>query len=343
MSGPNQSELLEAAGKAADTLSPRAPADCITPCPLQKVHVIEAKVVDEQDSPIEDILVLLARGPEEAAWSKTDSNGKIRFEGLSGGPYKLALPEVDSRAWDVIAVGAADPLKSRSSTSWSQPPEPNGIQVDHKVEPGDCVASLAWLHGLLPDTIWEHSPNAALKAKRKHLHILNPGDIVVIPTRQTKTVAAEVDHRYTLRRKGVPERLQIRFLDFRDQPRKGVPYILRIEAWDGPQPVRTGKTDGEGYVRQPIPPMATRGEIVLGEGQQAEIYEFALGCLNPIDEISGVQARLNALRYDCGEPTPEMNDAFRRALRSFQSDYDLTVTGEIDGPTRQKLESIFGI
>jgi peptidoglycan hydrolase-like protein with peptidoglycan-binding domain len=54
-----------------------------------------------------------------------------------------------------------------------------------------------------------------------------------------------------------------------------------------------------------------------------------------------VQARLNNLGFDCGEPDGVLDDETKSAIRAFQVLTGLEATGEIDGALREKLLSFY--
>ena len=54
----------------------------------------------------------------------------------------------------------------------------------HTVREGECVSSIAYEHGLFPDTIWDHPDNSELKQKRKEMNLLEAGDVVEIPEKE---------------------------------------------------------------------------------------------------------------------------------------------------------------
>ncbi len=216
----------------------------------------------------------------------------------------------------------------------------------YTVKQGDCISSIAFAHDLFPETIWDHPGNADLKKKRKDPNALFPGDQVVIPEKEQREEQCEADQKHRFRRKGVPERLRMQFVDEDDKPRKAVPYVLAIKTKSGrPVPLKTGKTDNDGFLEETIPPDATEGEITLGEEDDEEVIEIMLGHLDPIDTISGVKARLNNLGYECGEEDGEFDRQTRQAVREFQRDYDLEEikddAEEIDKKTLDKIEEVY--
>lgn len=204
----------------------------------------------------------------------------------------------------------------------------------HIVSQGECLASIAAARGLSWKTIWNHAQNRQLKAARRDPNVLMPGDRVYIPEKQVREQTAATDKRHRFVRKGVPSVLCLRILDGR-QPRAHEDYTLEIDGR-----LYQGKTDGDGRIEHPIPPGAIRGTLILGK--EGETYPLALGHIDPIEETTGVKARLNNLGYACGAADDQWDEQARAALRRFQKDHDLEETGECDQATRDKLKEAHG-
>ena len=207
--------------------------------------------------------------------------------------------------------------------------------VDYTVQQGDCIESIALRHGLFWEKIWKHQKNSDIKEKRKNPNVLYPGDIVFLPDKVIKeeSVAAGQCHRF--KRKGVPCRLRMILRDEEDKPRANEPYVLNIDGH-----FFDGTTGDDGMVDHPISPGARRAILRMG-GEQEE-YSFDLGYVDPLAEINGVQARLNNLGFDCGPVDGVLNDQTREAIQGFQQKHNLKVTGEMDRPTLDKLEKVYG-
>jgi N-acetylmuramoyl-L-alanine amidase len=90
---------------------------------------------------------------------------------------------------------------------------------------------------------------------------------------------------------------------------------------------------------------AARGELRIWppgtEGPAGGVvFALALGALDPVEEITGVQARLNNIGYHCGRIDGIVGPATRRALRDFQAHQGLDLTGAPDEPTRRRLREM---
>jgi hypothetical protein len=206
----------------------------------------------------------------------------------------------------------------------------------HIVRQGECISSIAFSYGFLPDTIWNDPANLELKNSRKEGNVLYEGDKLWIPDRREKHESRPTDAKHVFRRKGVPEVMRVVLLDPDDQPRVNLPYILTV----GGQ-ITQGTTDGNGLIVAKIPPDAKQARLLLGEDADEEIT-ILLGNLNPVMEISGVQARLQNLGYECGPIDGILGPRTLAAIHRFQRKNDLPLNDEIDEATRKMLVNRHG-
>jgi hypothetical protein len=204
------------------------------------------------------------------------------------------------------------------------------MAIRFDVQQGDCISSIASEHGFFWETIWNHPNNAQLKKLRKDPNILFPGDVVFIPDKRLKEVQRPTGHMHRFKLKNAPAKFRLQLFEG-EVPRANQAYELTVNGKKFP-----GKTDAKGVLNQSIPPDATEGELIIGP--QRERYTLVFGYLNPLSELSGVQARLNNLGYDCGAADGQMNEETETALRAFQARFGLKETGVLDGPTREKID-----
>ncbi len=202
------------------------------------------------------------------------------------------------------------------------------------VNQGDCLSSIAAERGLFWQTIWNDPANSRLKSKRKDPNVLCPGDVVMLHDKRPKSAPAATDRRHRFCRKGVPEKLLLQIIED-GQPRANESYTLDIDG-----ALIQGVTDAEGRVEEAIPPNAKKARLLLGN-EQTE-YRLDLGHLDPIDLLSGVQARLNSLGYDCGVADGTPGPRTEAALKRFQQEHSLTESGTADQQTQQKLREVYG-
>jgi hypothetical protein len=207
-------------------------------------------------------------------------------------------------------------------------------QGDYVVKAGDCMSSIALDNGFFWKTLWELPENADLKQARKNPNVLLAGDRVFIPELRSKeeTRATEKTHKFV--RKGEPSQIKLVFRHG-TQPRANQPYVLDIDGKES-----RGNLGANGEVLLKIPGNARAGRITVGEDK--EQFELALGHLDPIETLSGAQARLNNMGYDSGGADGTMTDETHEALRRFQKDQGLESTGELTDQTRAKIKDVHG-
>jgi hypothetical protein len=208
---------------------------------------------------------------------------------------------------------------------------------DYEVQPGDCVSSVACDHGHLWETILNDPANAELKRSRTNHNVLLPGDRLTIPPIRVRSESRDTDQRHRFRRKGVPEVFRIRFLDEDDKPRANLPYTLDLDGV-----IHSGATNADGELKHAIPPNARQGKLVIGTGRDSEQISLWLGHLDPIESISGAQARLNNLGIDCGKVDGILGPRTRKAIERFQRQRQLPPTGELDQATLAALGDLHG-
>jgi N-acetylmuramoyl-L-alanine amidase len=201
-----------------------------------------------------------------------------------------------------------------------------------KVGVGETTSSLAKKKGFFWRTIWEHAENASLRAKRKDPNVLYETDEIFIPERETKTVSKGTEAQHVFRRKGEPSKIKMQMLQL-GKPRADEDYILDV---DGKQ--TNGKTDADGRLEHFIPGDAKSGKLIFKGGK--EVHHLRLGNLDPLDQISGVQQRLNNLGYNCGGEMGKFGEKTREALKKFQAENKLDESGEPDAATKAKLEEL---
>jgi hypothetical protein len=203
----------------------------------------------------------------------------------------------------------------------------------HVVQQGECVSSIAKHYGFEWKRIWNLAENSNLRLKRKNPNILHPGDTLFVPEKQPRNEDRSTDAVHQFRLKGTPCKLRIRLLSA-GKPMANEPYKLIVGT------LLEGTTDGDGLLEQIIPEEATSGKLLVGK----HLLELRLdiGHLDPITEVSGVQARLNNLGFHCGPVDGLLGPMTRSAIYTFQETYDLEMTGAPDQPTQDKLKERHG-
>jgi N-acetylmuramoyl-L-alanine amidase len=211
------------------------------------------------------------------------------------------------------------------------------MPIRYEVKAGDCISSIGFEHGFLPDTIWNYPDNEELKKLRQDPNVLLPGDIIIIPNLRLKEVSEPTNMVHKFYRKAVPEKLRLQF-KLNDLPRANEPYTVEI---DQKIVMTDKKTDSEGRIECSIPPNAREILVIFNNGQ--EVYKVYAGLLNPIDEISGVQARLKNLGFYAGPIDNKLSPEFEEAIRSYQTANNLgTQDGILNDETRTSLKQAYG-
>lgn len=216
---------------------------------------------------------------------------------------------------------------------------------EHFVKQGECLSSLAKRFGFVDyETIYDHPRNAELKKQRQNPNVIYPDDLVYIPDNELKEVDAATEQRHRFELRGSKTMFRLIVEDSDEKPYANVRYELRID-----KETFEGTTDGEGKLEEMIPANARAGALILFSEEQAEAEEeptiigmFALnlGHLDPVEETTGVQSRLNNLGFCCGPVDGKLGKKTAEALREFQEKHGLTPTGEACPATRERLRQI---
>jgi peptidoglycan hydrolase-like protein with peptidoglycan-binding domain len=156
------------------------------------------------------------------------------------------------------------------------------------------------------------------------------GDWVFIPEKRPRDESGSTDQHHKFLRRGEPSRLRLQVLD-NGRPLASQPYELQVDGQ-----TLTGTTDAEGMLQVDIPGNAQRAKLTVGTPPNQRVYNLALGGVESIDSLRGVQQRLKNLGYNCAI-SGRYDDLTRQALRAFQRDNQLPDTGEADQATKQKL------
>lgn len=227
--------------------------------------------------------------------------------------------------------GAAQPKPAETVQT-----PPVGVGA-HVVQTGECVSCIAKQSGHYWESLWHDPANQELRDVRKDPNVLLVGDKVTVPPIRPKAEpgASEMRHRFV--RRGEPSKLRMQVM--RDhKPLANQPYELIIDE----DQTRKGTTDPEGKLEVPIPGDAKRGVLWVGEEPKRYRYLVQLGAVQPNESIDGVKQRLKNLGFFAGTVNRTVDDEMRIALKAFQEQHGLPVTGELDEPTRQKVKEAHG-
>lgn len=206
---------------------------------------------------------------------------------------------------------------------------------EHQVKTGETLDSIALVYGLLPDTVWLHESNGALRDKRKDGNVLVAGDTVNIPDPQVAPTGGGAGARHRFRRLGVPTKLSLHLVED-GEPVANASYRLEIDG-----KTLAGITDGEGLLEENVPHDATTAVLKLGEPPDQREFDVQIGALDPVDEATGVQGRLQSLGFDCGGIDGDIGERTRAALVDFQRYINHPdPQGVLDDDTRAALDAL---
>jgi hypothetical protein len=201
---------------------------------------------------------------------------------------------------------------------------------EHIVKQGETLMAIAEANGIATwQEILDRPENAELKKKRSDPGVLKEGDTIFIPSREMKHQAAAVDakHPFKISRKKAWVRIALKDAD--GTALTGT-YELTI---DGAK--SSGTIPPGGLIEQAVALDAASGSLVVRTTDgRTETWDLQLAPMDPIDEESGVLARLTNLGFGDG-------DDLAAAIRAFQARLGLEETGVIDEALRGKLQSYY--
>lgn len=211
------------------------------------------------------------------------------------------------------------------------------MPTTHTVRLGDCMGSLAKQYGFGDHkTIYDDGANATLKGNRPNPNVLAENDTVSVPDREVGEMEkpAGAQHKFKLK---VPSTLlRIVVQDDAGTAVADKKYKLTVGA-----AVFEGKTASDGKIEHPIEADAKSGTLELwikeGAGIDGLSFPLEIGSLEHESKDRACQARLLNLSFECGGTGGTLDDPTKDAIRGFQKKNSLTVNGNLDAATRDKL------
>ncbi|NTX12489.1 peptidoglycan-binding protein [Myxococcus sp. CA056] len=207
------------------------------------------------------------------------------------------------------------------------------MSTRHKVKQGEWLSKIARQYGFAKwQELWDHPDNAPLRAKRTNPFCLQVDDEVVIPELPGLKVSAGSS--YSLQGGDPPDRIRL------GMRRANAPLGLKRYELKLGEKLLKGTLTFQGLLDQPLPPEATEATLKVWTSEEPELsceWQLKLGHLDPLDALSGVQARLANLGWYNGPINNELTEDTRTALASFQLALLLTPTGELSKETLESL------
>ena len=213
---------------------------------------------------------------------------------------------------------------------------------NHTVSQGEHLAGIAFSYGFSDYlTIWNHPNNADLKNKRKNPNVLFPGDSLFIPERKEGEHSCPTDKRHQFVLKRTPLKLRLTLQDQYEKPVANAACLLTVDSTSHPV-----TTDADGKIELEIPPSARKSSLVIEDAQETPYggitIPIKIGHLDPVEEISGQQGRLNSLGYFSKAIDGNTGPDFQSAVEEFQCDQGLTVDGICGPMTQARLKKVYG-
>ncbi len=214
----------------------------------------------------------------------------------------------------------------------------------HIVQQGETLNRIAKKYNFVSyEKIYQHEKNAEFRELRPDPNIIFPGDEIFIPEKEDKMGMGSTNSKHTFRiKKPEVEKFRVKIGDSLGVPWVGKRVVLSIGNQNIDAPI------GEDGVIEIDLPEGTEsgGELKFfmdaESSEPSHVFEVQLGHLDPVEELSGVQARCNALGFPCGVADGIMGQKTRAGLELFQEAHDLEVDG-VPGPkTKAKLKSVYG-
>lgn len=198
---------------------------------------------------------------------------------------------------------------------------------------GEYLTRLAFERGASAEEVWCHAVNAELRGRRESMDVLAPGDILRLPPKRVvrSPLVAGQSNRYSADVPRIPITL---VFQNGSAPAADAPYTLEGLG----SHTTEGRTDANGGITLQVPISVAEFRVIFDEGRR--VFPILIGHMDPADEQSGIWARLANLGYvsDLSASEEEDDERMEYAIRAFQRDSALTVTGMMDASTARALQ-----
>lgn len=217
------------------------------------------------------------------------------------------------------------------------------MPTTHTVAQGDTLTRIARQYKYSSwKKIYEHPDNEAFRTLRSDPNLIYPGDEIIIPDIEPKKMSARGGKSHTFCVKREIEVVKIKLQDRAGTPLTGFRVVMDVGSAKIDQVV-----DDSGMIEVPlVNGDESSGKLDVYTDPESETptqsFELELAVLDPVETLSGVQARCNALGHDCGVADGIMGSKTRAGVKSFQTQHGLDVDG-VPGPiTKAKLKEVYG-
>jgi N-acetylmuramoyl-L-alanine amidase len=212
---------------------------------------------------------------------------------------------------------------------------------NYTVVSGDCLSSLAKKAGLSSwKTIYDAPENAEFRKRRPNPDLLYPGDVLFIPEISKRTEGSESGKRHRFKSNTKPAWLRLRIQDEDGKEIQNRKYSLTVG-----KTKYDGQTDPKGIIEKKVAADAQEGLLTIYAEDSTTPWarwNLKLGDLDPIEEIRGIQQRLNHLGYFCGPSDGIVGPRTKAAIQLYQKENNQEQTGEIDDALSGALKDDYG-
>jgi N-acetylmuramoyl-L-alanine amidase len=216
------------------------------------------------------------------------------------------------------------------------------MSTPHYVSPGECLCSIAADYGFDDwHVIYNDAENADFRQLRPNPNVIFPGDLIHIPDFDSGSQSASTETTNTFNITTSKTLLRIVIMDTQNNAVAGKRYTLEIPG----VPLIDQSTGGDGMVETEIPATATDGLLTVwhnGASAPPIIWRLSIGDLDPLETVSGQQARLNNLGFESGPVDNIKGPLTDAAIKRFQTKYAPPVDGIVGPITRGKLKDVYG-
>lgn len=288
---------------------------------------IEIALVDQLGRPAAHIDYLVKTSDGHTRRGRTGATGIARVSDIPAGSCEFTLPHTDSRAWE------ADGAESTGASSKNQSFQP--LPKIHRAGPRDTLYSIAYMAGHMPETIWEHADNSALRDARVDMAVLRMEDHVVVPPIDVRTETLPTLQRHQFRLLNTHAPLKVELWDD-----EAALASTAIELYvDGVLDEAVTETDGDGVLETLVHVRAGKVVVVVDDD---ETYVLSVGALDPAEAARGVQQRLHNLGFEVGDADDLAGPQTWASVKRFQAEAGLSETGDLDQDTIDALLDAHG-
>lgn len=244
-----------------------------------------------------------------------------------------------------IGKQAGLPPGSRCTVSFPQWIQAKStIAARHTVKQGETLLRIAQQYGFTESqSLYQHPTNKAFRQLRSNPNLICAGDEINIPHSQTVSELKTLGRTHTfIKPEEETEHFELK-LESGDLSLAGKRAVLTV----GKQSLDT-VIDDDNVLRVDLKPdaQAKSGKFELydhpDDTQPCYQSTIQIGHLDPVEALSGVQARCNALGFPCGVVDGIMGSKTREGIRQFQQVHGLSASGKSDTDFQEKLKTVYG-